>query len=144
MTTVDDVADRIWSDAEGVLTPRDPLFRVRMYSQYLELTRSLLRQGVATVVWVVPPVPNTQFQTADLGETDRYLIQHDVIREVVAAAAADGDHVVACEMASWFHDAGHDLDTTWRPDGTHLTEQSAGWMVDRWLAPWLITTALGG
>ena len=144
MTTVDDVADRIWSDAEGVLTPRDALFRVRMRAQYLELTQSLLRQGVATVVWVVPPVPHTRFQTADLGEADRYLIQHDVIREVVKEVAAGGAHVVACDMAGWFTQAGHDNDTTWRPDGTHMTEESAGWLVDRWLAPWLINTALGG
>ena len=144
MTTVDDVADRIWNDAEGVLTPRDPLFRVRMHAQYLDLTQSLLQQGVATVVWVVPPVPHTRFETADLGEADRYLIQHDVIREVVKEAATGGAHVVVCDMAEWFTQAGHDNDTTWRPDGTHMTEESAGWLVDRWLGPWLINTALGG
>ena len=147
MTTIDDVADREWSATEGTLTPRDPRFRQRMKDAYLSVTESLVAAGVPTVVWVVPPVPQSVFDTADLGEKDRYQIQHDVIHEVVAelAAAGAGTTVVkAAEMATWFEDAGHDTDETWRPDGTHLTEESAGWVAERWLGPWLLGAALGG
>ena len=144
MTTIDDVADRQWSVAEGTLTPRDARFRQRMKDQYLVLTDSLVAAGVPTVVWVLPPVPVSVFDTADLGEKDRYQIQHDVIHEVVAESAATGAAVRSAELATWFEDAGHDTDETWRPDGTHLTEESAGWLAERWLGPWLVNTALGG
>jgi hypothetical protein len=140
MTTIDDVADRAWDMGEGTLTPRDPRFRERMRSQYERVTRSVLDAGVPQVVWVVPPVPYSVFETPDLGEHDRYAIQHEVIREV---AAAVGTAVVVCDMDGWFVRAGLERDEQWRPDGTHLTEQSAGWLVERWLGPWLTATVLG-
>jgi hypothetical protein len=142
MTTIDDIADRRWSMEEGVLTPFDPRFRERVREQYAALTASLVDAGVPTVVWVVPPVPTSVFDTADLGDRDRYLVQHDVIREVAADAVASGAVVKVAEMATWFEEAGHVGDETWRPDGTHLTEQSAAWLAERWLGPWLVTAAL--
>ncbi len=144
MTTIDDIADREWSPDEGVLTPFDPRFRSRMRAQYATLTASLVAAGVPTVVWVVPPIPTTMFDTADLGERARYMVQHDVIREVASEAASAGGVVKVAEMAQWFADAGHDGDAKWRPDGTHLTEESAGWLADRWLGPWLVGAALAG
>ena len=143
MTTIDDVADRAWDMGEGTLTPRDPRFRARMKSQYASLTESVVKAGVGTVVWVVPPVPTSYFDTADLGERDRYLIQHDVIREVAASAMPAGGSVVVCDMDHWFTQAGHDTDAAWRPDGTHMNEQSARWLADRWLGPWLVNAATG-
>ena len=144
MTTIDDIADREWSPDEGVLTPFDPRFRERMRAQYATLTASLVAAGVPTVVWVVPPIPTTMFDTADLGERARYMVQHDVIREVASEAASAGGGVKVAEMAQWFADAGHDGDAEWRPDGTHLTEESAGWLADRWLGPWLVGAAIAG
>jgi len=140
MTTIDDVADRAWDMAEGILTPRDPLFRQRMRQQYERITRSVLEAGVPQVVWVVPPVPYSVFETPDLGESDRYAVQHDVIREV---AADVGPEVVVCEMERWFVQAGLERDEEWRPDGTHLSERSASWLVERWLGPWLVSAVMG-
>ncbi len=143
MTTIDDVADRSWDMAEGVLTPRDERFRSRMVTQYAAVTNSVLAAGAATVVWVVPPVPTSYFDTPDLGERDRYLIQHDVIREVAASSAEAGGNVVVCDLDHWFSQAGHDRESAWRPDGTHLNEESARWLADRWLGPWLVNAATG-
>ncbi|MEY4338814.1 MAG: hypothetical protein RLZ14_664, partial [Actinomycetota bacterium] len=143
MTTIDDVADRAWDMAEGTLTPRDPRFRERMRAQYASVTASVLAAGASTVVWVVPPVPTSYFDTADLGERDRYLIQHEVIRGIASDAAAAGGSVVVCDVDHWFTQAGHDTDEAWRPDGTHLTEESARWLSDRWLGPWLVNAATG-
>jgi len=140
MTTIDDVADRAWDMAEGTLTPRDPRFRQRMRDQYERITRSLLDAGVPQVVWVVPPVPYSVFETSDLGELDRYGIQHEVIREV---AATVGGSVTLCDMNGWFEQAGLERSEEWRPDGTHLSERSASWLVERWFGPWLVSTALG-
>ncbi|MBI4936269.1 MAG: acyltransferase [Actinobacteria bacterium] len=144
MITVNDVADRSWDMGEGVLTPRDERYRMRMYSQYRSLTDSLLAMGVPTVVWTIPPVPTTEFEARDLREADRYERQHDVIRQVAADVVPPvGAAVVLCEMDDWLRTAGHSGDVGWRPDGTHLTEQSAGWLVDRWLGPWIVGVAVG-
>ncbi|MFZ4718081.1 MAG: acyltransferase family protein [Ilumatobacteraceae bacterium] len=145
MTTIVDIADRQWSPDEGVLTPLDARYRERMTTQYAEVTRSLLDLGVSTVVWVLPPPPHSYFETADLGESSRYEVEHQVIRETVAgAAAAPGQVVRLADMAGWFAAAGHSEDEMWRPDGTHMTEQSATWLAERWFGPWLIGAALGG
>jgi hypothetical protein len=144
MVTIDDIADRSWDMGEGVLTPADPRFRERMRAQYQALTDSMLAMGVPNVVWVVPPVPHSQFKTADLGEPDRYQVQHDVIRQVVRdTVVPSGVVVTTCDLDQWFRQAGHDRDESWRPDGTHLTEESAGQVAERWLGPWLVATALG-
>jgi hypothetical protein len=145
MVTVNDVADRSWDMAEGVLTPRDDRYRMRMYAQYRSLTESLLAMGVPNVVWTIPPVPTTEFAARDLREADRYERQHDVIRQVAADVAVPaGAAVVVCEMDDWLRTAGHSDDVSWRPDGTHFTEQSAGWLAERWLGPWLVRVAVGG
>ena len=144
MVTVDDVADRSWNMAEGVLTPRDEQYRTRMYDQYRAVTERLLTMGVPTVVWTIPPVPTTQFEARDLREIDRYERQHDTIRQVAAdLTGLHGASVVVCEMDDWLHREGHGDDATWRPDGTHLTEQSAGVLAEQWLGPWLTAAAMG-
>ncbi|MFZ9628289.1 MAG: GDSL-type esterase/lipase family protein [Ilumatobacteraceae bacterium] len=138
MVTVADIADREWNAAEGTLTPRDPRYVDRMREAYASIDALNRRQGQPTVVWVVPPVPATYFATADLGEADRYEVQHRVIRQVAASTGA-----VVCDLDAWFRAAGVERDTWWRPDGTHLTDESARRLVDEWLGPWLVRTALG-
>lgn len=145
MASIDDMADRSWDMAEGVLTPRDAPFRERMYAQYRALTESLLTMGVPNVVWVVPPVPTSEFEAHDLREADRYERQHDVIRQVAAdVVPPPGAAVAVAEMDDWLRGSGHSDDAVWRPDGTHFTEESAAWLADQWFGPWIVTTAVGG
>ena len=139
MSTVDDVASRQWTAGEGVLTPRDSAFRQRMVAAYQRVTTSLLDLKVRHVVWVLPPVPTSRWSTPEMGEVDRYQIQHDVIREV---AAASGAAVSVADMDGWMTRSGHADDSNWRPDGTHLDEQSALWLVERWFGPTLVSVAL--
>ena len=120
MVTVADVADRQWDTAEGTLTPLDPRYVDRMRTSYSAIDELVRDHGGATVVWVVPPVPATYFPTADLGEADRYEVQHRVIRQVAAAAGS-----ALCDLDAWFRRAGAVGDMWWRPDGTHLTDESA-------------------
>ncbi|MBK9971048.1 MAG: hypothetical protein IPP16_10060 [Acidimicrobiaceae bacterium] len=63
----------------------------------------------------------------------------DVIREVAAAAGAA---VNVNELDAWFTLTGHAADRSWRPDGTHLTEQSAKELAGEFLGAWLVQTAL--
>ena len=139
MSTVNDIANRQWDDAEGVLTPADPRFRARMVAAYRAVTDSVLAAGVPHVVWVNPPIPAGVWDPPEMGEDPRNWVQHDVIREV---AAASGPAVTVNELDAWLSLTGHADDRTWRPDGTHLTEESAKALANEFLGAWLVHTAL--
>jgi hypothetical protein len=138
MSTVDDVANRKWTVGEGALSPSDVRFRDRMGVAYRTMTRSLIDLKVPHVVWVLPPIPVNKWDPPEMGDVDRYLAQHDVIRTV---AASFGRPVSVVDMDGWLTTGGHAHDTRWRPDGTHLDEESAFWLVDRWLGPLLVELA---
>ncbi len=139
MSTVNDIANRQWDDAEGVLTPADPRYRARMVAAYSAVTDSVLNAGVPHVVWVNPPIPATLWDPPEMGEDPRNWVQHDVIREV---AEASGPAVTVNELDAWLSLTGHADDRTWRPDGTHLTEESAKALAGEFLGAWLVQTAL--
>ena len=138
MSTIDDVLQRQWTAEEGPLSPVDPAFAARLRQQYGDVTESLLAGGVDRVVWVVPPVP-TGSEVPELRERARYEAQHAVMREVAAAA---GPQVAVNELDAWFTASG-DLVAGWRPDGTHLTEESAEQLAEVFVGPWLIQLLTG-
>ena len=139
MSTVNDIANRQWDAAEGVLTPADPRYRARMVAAYGAVTDSVLAAGVPHLVWVNPPIPAGVWDPPEMSEDPRNWVQHDVIREVAAAAGAA---VNVNELDAWFTLTGHGADRSWRPDGTHLTEQSAKELAGEFLGAWLVQTAL--
>ena len=139
MTSIDDIATREWRETEGPLTPFDALFRERLRRSYSDLTAAVLALGVPSVVWVIPPVPHGMWITPELHEIDRYEVQHDVIREVVAQG---GDGVSAVDLDQWMARSGHDGDNSWRPDGTHFSESAADQLATEYLGPWLVLAAL--
>ena len=139
MSTVNDIANRQWDAAEGVLTPADPRYRARMVTAYGAVTASVLAAGVPHLVWVNPPIPAGVWDPPEMSEDPRNWVQHDVIREVAAAAGAA---VNVNELDAWFTLTGHGADRSWRPDGTHLTEQSAKELAGEFLGAWLVQTAL--
>jgi peptidoglycan/LPS O-acetylase OafA/YrhL/lysophospholipase L1-like esterase len=138
MSTVDDVADREWTPAEGPLAPTDPRFGARLRSQYRAATRIALDAGAPRVVWVVAPIPANEFSTADLNVRESHLAVHAAIREV--AASVPGASVA--EMDEWLTATGHATDDEWRPDGTHLSEQAALRLAEEWFGPWLVGESL--
>jgi len=139
MSTVNDIANRKWDEAEGVLTPADPRYRARMVAAYRAVTDSVLAAGVPHVVWVNPPIPVGVWDPPEMGEDPRNWVQHEVIRGV---AAEQGPAVRVNELDAWFSLTGHAVDRTWRPDGTHLTEASAKSLASEFLGAWLVQTAL--
>ena len=139
MSTVNDIANRQWDAAEGVLTPADPRYRARMVTAYGAVTDSVLAAGVPHLVWVNPPIPAGVWDPPEMSEDPRNWVQHDVIREVAAAAGAA---VNVNELDAWFTLTGHGADRSWRPDGTHLTEQSAKELAGEFLGAWLVQAAL--
>ncbi|CAN5544900.1 acyltransferase family protein [soil metagenome] len=139
MTSIDDIATRQWTETEGPLTPFDAIFRDRLRRSYSDLTAAVLAMGVPSVVWVVPPVPHGMWITPELHEVERYAVQHDVIREVVADG---GDAVTAVDIEQWMTRTGHADDNSWRPDGTHFAESAAEQLATEYLGPWLVLAAL--
>lgn len=141
MVTVNDSSNRRWSTDEGVLTPYDARFRERLSAAYAGLTDQLIAMGVPEVAWVLPATPYHLWLEPEMNEPDRYFVQHDVIREIVAAG---GDRVSAVDFHGWLTASGLYRDNDWRPDGVHLTNESATDLAEQWLGPLLVTTALGG
>lgn len=141
MVTVNDSSNRQWSAAEGALGPQDPRYRERMRTAYTDLTDQLLAAGVPEVAWVLPATPYHLWLEPEMNEPDRYFVQHDVIREIVASG---GDRVSAVDYHGWLSASGLYRDNGWRPDGVHLTGESAGDLAEQWLGPLLVRTALGG
>jgi lysophospholipase L1-like esterase len=141
MVTVNDSSNRRWSTDEGVLTPYDARYHERLRAAYTGLTDQLIAMGVPEVAWVLPATPYHLWLEPEMNEPDRYFVQHDVIREIVAAG---GDRVSAVDFHGWLTASGLYRDNDWRPDGVHLTNESATDLAEQWLGPLLVTTALGG
>jgi peptidoglycan/LPS O-acetylase OafA/YrhL/lysophospholipase L1-like esterase len=139
MVTVNDVANRQWSADEGPLTPFDPRYVQRMNAAYADLTYRLLGMGVPKVVWVVPPRPEHLWLEPEMNEMARYPVQHQVIRDVVAAFDS---RVSVVDLDRWLTASGHDRDQWWRNDGVHLNDDSATALADQYLGPLLVQRAL--
>ena len=141
MMTIDDVLDRVWDDAEGELSAQDEQFQSRLHEAYREATASIVAQGVPSVAWIVPPVPVDSTSATELNDPATFEAQHEVIRRVVDELAPA---TTVIELDRWMADGGHDLDESWRPDGTHLTEDSAAQIAAMMLGPTLVNTAVAG
>ena len=139
MTTVNDIANRKWSDSEGPLAPSDPAFRGRMTDSYRAISAAILDQGVAHVVWIVPPRPAALWRYADLNDPLRYQVQHDVIGAVVAGMPG---RLGLVDLARWAEVTGSATDPTWRPDGVHMSVDAATVLAQQYLGAMLVQQAL--
>jgi hypothetical protein len=108
-----------------------------MYANYLDVTQRILDEGVAQVVWVEPPTPDWLGKEDELRESERWDVMDRVIRRVVEEGAGNVHRV---DMDLWLDEAGYRDNSTWRPDGTHLSDQAIDEVVDRWLVARLLQT----
>jgi peptidoglycan/LPS O-acetylase OafA/YrhL len=141
MVTMNDVADRRWSDLEGALSPFDPRFVDRMSDAYAALTDQILASGVGSVAWVIPPVPNHLWLEPEMNDPARYTVQHGVIRDLASRYPAG---VSVVDLDAWLALGGHATDPWWRADGVHLTPESALALAEQYLGPLLVQRAVGG
>ena len=139
MTTVNDMMNRIWTDEEGVLTPFDKLYFDRMAESYNAVTEQLIETGVPNIVWIAPPVP-IDWRAPELAEVERWEVMSEIITKI---EESNPEHVTVVDLDDWLSRAGHIDDKTWRPDGTHLTENSALQLVNEFLGPLLVRVAIG-
>ena len=140
MSTITDVADRVWPDDDRRIGPTDPRYRAALTEAYADITMRLLAAGAPHVVWIVPPVPLAVLNGPEMNEPERYEVQHAVIRETVARFT--GSPVSAIDLEGWMVAADHASDSSWRPDGVHLTEEAAAVIAEQFLGPLLVATAL--
>ncbi|HQZ36012.1 MAG TPA: acyltransferase family protein [Ilumatobacteraceae bacterium] len=140
MTTVNDVANRQWDTSEGPLTPDDPRFRQRLLGAYQHVADAVVATGVTNIVWVIPPIPTSKWDTPEMSDPERYDVQHEAIREV---ATASGSVAVVADLDDWLNRTGRADNRDWRLDGTHLTEAAAKTLASEYLGPWLMRVALG-
>jgi len=141
MTTVNDVAAHEWSETEGPLDPTDLRFRARLASAYGAITDQVLALGVPRVAWVIPPTPTTMWlDDPAMEEPARWEVQHEVIRGI---AGARPDTVGTIDLDAWFDAAGHSGDSAWRPDGVHMTDDSAAQAAELFAGPMVVRRALG-
>ncbi len=139
MTTMNDVIDRQWTEAEGSLDPQSPAFRRRMGASYLAMQDSILRLGVQKVVWIIPPTPTAISPYPELNNLTRYAVQHEVIRSVASAAPGSTS---AIDLDTWFDRTGAANDDSWRPDGVHLSTESATNLARWYLGPEIVNRVL--
>jgi peptidoglycan/LPS O-acetylase OafA/YrhL/lysophospholipase L1-like esterase len=144
MVTVNDVVDRRWTRAEGALTPFDQPYRVRLAQAYHDFTTMLLDRGAGRVLLVVPPTPVHPFAQPEMNDPARYAVQHDIIRAVPATFAGErSGRVGFVDLDAWFKEPGRANDPTWRPDGVHLTTDTAHRLADDYLGSTLVRRSLG-
>jgi hypothetical protein len=101
----------------------------------------LLASGVHRLVWVLAPNPSAAFQGAQRKMSDpaRYQVQFDVIEQL---AAERPESISVLDLNGWM--AGRDLlaDATIRPDGLHLSPESARWVTEQYVAGSVVGFAL--
>lgn len=140
MVTVDDILDRRWSEAEGVLRPTAPAYAQRLEAAYDGSIGLALDHGAASVVWLIPPVTGSWSTGTELRQRDRQDAQADVIRRVAAGHGATS----VVDLDAWFEASGKASDRSVRPDGVHLTEVSGAMLADEFLGPTLVRLAVDG
>jgi hypothetical protein len=139
MSTVNDVANRRWSAAEGVLTPEDAAYRARLDAAYRGATDFVLALGVPKVAWILPPTPFPSWPEPEMRDPRRWQIHLDVIR---GAVASHPHGVSLIDLDAWMSAIGELTDLAWRPDGVHLTRTAATDVAGRFLVPAMVRTAL--
>ena len=141
MVTTWDVIGRRW-DTEELLSPLDPDFRRRIEEAYGALVDDLAAAGAGRVVFLRQPVPDVWWleKVQDEDEPER----HQVIYDTYAGLAGSRpDLVGVVAFDRWFSEQGFDRDTAVRPDGVHLTPESATSIVTEHLGEQLVRAALG-
>ena len=111
-----------------------------MTSSYDSVTTAVLSLGVPSVVWIIPPIPTSEWDAPEMRDPDRYRVQHSVIRDV---ADLSGPAVAVADLDDWLNRSQHAADVAWRPDGTHLAPSAAKELATLYLGPWLLDVVLG-
>lgn len=121
-----DLVDREIPGLGGWSRIGEPAYDDWLRNEILSVSRSLIDGGAADVVWLTLPRPSG---SRDDKAANRW-------NEVLRGAVASLPRVHVADYAGHLGSSGDDAEM--RPDGTHLTEETAELLVRRWLAPLLV------
>lgn len=141
MVTSWDLVDRRW-DTEEMLAPPDAPYRERIAADYRSVVTGLLAAGAGHVALVRQVIPNPWWmeQVDDQEDPSRHQVIYDTYDEL---ARTDPAHVSVVTLDEWFAESGLEQDIEARPDGVHVTPETATEIAEEFLGDRLIRSALG-
>jgi hypothetical protein len=141
MVTPWDVIDRRWDGGDAV-TPFDAEFAERLATDYESLVSGLVADGVASILWIEPPLPNPLWMNRRDGQADP--ARHAIVASVVDALAAEfPGRLRVLPFDTWHTDAGFDTEREIRPDGVHWTPEASLEISEEYLGERVVRAALG-
>ena len=139
MTTIA-IAPRVFDPSVGPLTPVDPDFVEKARLDYLAVTKLILTNSSAHVVWIRPPLINPYW--LDIDSEPRDPAVHSVMEALMGElATAYADRVILLDLRTWLEKQGLDHDESIRPDGIHFGPRVPG---SRPALAWTATGDRGG
>jgi peptidoglycan/LPS O-acetylase OafA/YrhL len=140
MTTIPDIAPRVFDPSVGPLTPVDLDFVKQARIDYLAVTNLILTNSSAHVVWIKPPLINPYWM--DIDSEARDPVVHSVMEVVMGElATAYPDRVALLDLRTWLEKHGLDQDHSIRPDGIHFGPDGSLEVAKQWLGPQLVIQA---
>ena len=140
MTTIPDIAPRVFNPSVGPLTPVDVDFVQRARIDYSAVTNLILTTSAAHIVWIRPPLINPYWM--DIDSEARDPVVHSVMEQVMADLVTEHpDRVVLLDMRTWLENERLDQDHSIRPDGVHFGPEGSLEVAQRWLGPELVIEA---
>ena len=126
-----------WEKQEGSLKPSDPSFIAHLEEDYYSLLEQLRDAGVNRVVWVLVPAP-TSWWLGNLGHAPDSL-RTDITNELILHTAKEfPDFVEVIRLDEWLGAREEGENREWRPDGLHLSQESAKRVMDEFLGRILV------
>jgi hypothetical protein len=138
MSTTRDLADRRWSDAEGVIDPFDEPYQQRINRDYARIADQVTASG-ATAIFVRGPLVDPYWLGRDT--MPDYRERRALVDSVMEQLATPAGAVRVVDLRAWVEANGIANNHDARPDGMHWTPQAAFDVTDRWLGPTLLSIA---
>jgi hypothetical protein len=121
-----DLVNREIPGLGGWRTIGDPVYDEWLQTEVRAATVALIDGGVREVVWLTLPAP------VDMPGHESVTRFNEIVAEVVASTP----HTRLLDYAGHLARSGDDAEM--RPDGTHLSRDTAGTVARRWLVPLLV------
>ena len=138
MVGLADSGPMIWSQEEGVLQPNDAKFADHIHSEYRQLVDQLIAGGVKNIDWLLAPHPTTWW-LGNLGHAPESL-RTDLTNTWITQLASEYPNIIhIIRFDQWLEVQEEDGDRSWRPDGLHLSEESALKVMNDLIGPILLT-----
>lgn len=126
-----------WEKQEGPRNPSDPSFIAHLKEDYYSLIEQLRDAGVNRVAWVLVPAP-AAWWLGNLGHAPDSL-RTDITNELILRTAQEfPGFIEVIRLDEWLGTREEGENRQWRPDGLHLSPESAKRVMDEFLGRILV------